>query len=229
MQYTIIGKNMPALQVSLSQGESMYTQSGGMAWMGQGIDMETNMKGGFLKSLGRMVSGDSLFMATYTCTAPSGEIAFVPNFIGTIQAVEVGKGPNIICQKSAFLCAQPTVDLAVVFAKKFSAGLFGGEGFLLQKLSGSGMAFLELDGDVVSYDLQPGQVMRVDTGHIAAFEESVAYEIETVKGFKNVLFGGEGLFLAKLTGPGKIWLQTFTLPGFAQTLIPFLPKNNSNS
>jgi len=227
LNYKVFGANLPAVSISLNAGESIYTQSGGMSWMDSGITMETNMKGGLMKGLGRMLSGDSLFMATYTASRPDQEIVVASSFPGSIIAVDVTNHP-IIAQKSAFLCAQPTVGLSAHLTKGIGAGLFGGEGFILQRLSGAGAVFLEIDGSLVERVLAPGEVVKVDTGNVAAFEETVQYQAEMVKGFKNILFGGEGLFLTTLTGPGRIWLQTMTLPGFAKSLIPFLPKPSSN-
>ena len=223
LDYTIFGDNLPAISIKLSPGESIYTQSGGMAWMDSGINMETGMQGGFKKGLGRMFSGESLFMATYTSSEPNQEIVISSTFPGHIVSIDIGQR-TIIGQKGAFLCAEPSVELSAYIVKGLKAGFFGGEGFVLQKMSGSGIVFLELDGSVVEKDLQAGQTLKVDTGSVAAFEESVDYQVEMVKGFKNVLFGGEGLFLTTLTGPGKVWLQTMNLPGFAKSLIPFLPK-----
>ncbi len=225
LDYKIFGGNLPAVSIRLNAGESIYTQSGGMVWMDGGIVMETNMKGGLMKGLGRMFSGDSLFMATYTSTAPKQEIAVANTFPGTIIDLDMN-GNAIIAQKSAFLCAQPDVTLSAHITKSIGAGLFGGEGFVLQRLSGFGKVFLEIDGSLVKRTLAPRETIRVDTGNVAAFDESVNYQAEMVKGFKNILFGGEGLFLTTLTGPGRVWLQTMTLPGFAKQLIPFLPKSN---
>lgn len=227
LNYKIFGENLPAVSIHLNPGESIYTQSGGMTWMDVGITMETNMKGGLMKGLGRMFSGDSLFMATYTANRPNQEIVIASTFPGSIAAVEL-TGRSIIAQKSAFLCAQPAVTLSAYVTRGLGAGLFGGEGFILQRLSGVGTALIEIDGSLVERILAPGETIKVDTGNVAAFEESVAYQAEMVKGFKNILFGGEGLFLTTLTGPGKVWLQTMTLPSFAKSLIPFMPKSGSN-
>lgn len=226
LNYKIFGDNLPAVSIKLNEGESIYTQSGGMAWMDSGITMSTNMQGGFMKGLGRMFSGESLFMATYTSNASNQEIVIASTFPGHIISIDVGQTP-IIGQKGAFLCAEPSVILSSFIVKGIGAGLFGGEGFVLQRMNGSGIVFLELDGSVVERVLAPGETIKVDTGNVAAFEESVKYQAEMVKGFKNVLFGGEGLFLTTLTGPGKVWLQTMTMPGFARQIIPFLPKAGS--
>ena len=225
MKYRIIGETMPAIEVMFdAAGESMYTQSGGMAWMSEGIEMNSNMRGGLGKSIGRMFSGESLFMASYKALQPGATIAFASTVAGTILPVDVAASGGMICQKGAFLCAQDSVNLSVTFSKKFSAGLFGGEGFILQKLEGQGMAFLEVDGDKVERVLQPGEVIKVDTGNVVAFESTVNYEIETVKGLKNIFLGGEGLFLTKLTGPGKIILQTQNFNEFAGRIIRMVPS-----
>lgn len=226
LKYKVFGANLPAVSIYLDAGQSIYTQSGGMAWMANGITMQTNMKGGLMKGIGRMLSGDSLFIATYTSNAPKQEITIASSFPGAIVDINLS-GNSIIAQKSAFLCAQPSVTLSAYVTKSIGAGLFGGEGFILQRLAGFGHVFFEIDGSLVERVLAPGEKLRVDTGNVAAFEESVTYKAEMVKGFKNILFGGEGLFLSTLTGPGKVWLQTMTLPGFAKRMIPFLPKSNN--
>lgn len=226
MKYNIFGGNLPAVTITLNNGESIYTQSGGMTWLTDNIVMNTNMKGGFFKGLGRMLTGESVFMATYTAQADGAEITLASSFPGSIVAVDISNG-NMIIQKSAFLCAQPTVELSMYVNKNIGSGFFGGEGFVLQKLSGKGLAFFEIDGACCEKELASGEVLKVDTGNVAAFEEQVKYEVEKVKGFKNVLFGGEGLFLTKLTGPGKVWLQTMTMPSFAERIIPFLPTGSN--
>ncbi len=224
MKYRVIGDTMPAVEVEFdAPGESMYTQSGGMAWMSEGIEMATNAKGGLMKGIGRMFAGESLFMATYKAQRAGATIAFASTVAGRVLPVDVGATGGLICQKGAFLCAQEGVNLNVTFSKKFSAGLFGGEGFILQDLSGSGMAFLEVDGDMVDKDLAPGEVLKVDTGNVVAFERSVKYEVETVKGLGNIFFGGEGLFLTKLTGPGHVILQTQNIAEFAGRIARFIP------
>ena len=222
MHYEIFGGNLPAVTVDLENGEAIYTQSGGMTWMSAGINMETNMKGGLMKGLGRLLTGDSMFMATYTATGGGQSITFASTFPGNIIALDVAQGPYV-CQKSAFLCAQPNVELSVYVTKGIKSGLFGGEGFLLQELKGNGMVFLEMDGSVKEIELAPGEKLKVDTGNVAAFEQRVKYSAEMVKGFKNILFGGEGLFLTTVEGPGKVWLQTMTAPSLATKLVPFMP------
>ena len=225
MQYRIIGDTMPAVEVLFdAPGESMYTQSGGMAWMSEGITMDSNMKGGLGKSIGRMFSGESLLMATYKAERAGSMVAFASTVAGEVLPVDVGANGGMICQKGAFLCAQESVSLNVTFTKKFSAGLFGGEGFILQDISGTGMVFLEIDGNKVEKNLAPGEVLKVDTGNVVAFERSVNYEIETVKGLKNIFMGGEGLFLTKLIGPGKVILQTQNFNEFAGRIIRMVPS-----
>ena len=225
MKYRIVGSTMPAVEVVFdTAGESMYTQSGGMAWMSDGIEMNTNTNGGFLKGVGRMFAGESLFMANYTATRPGASIAFASTVAGEIFPVNIGETGGLICQKGAFLCAEPGVNLNITFTKKFSAGFFGGEGFILQDITGNGMVFLEIDGDKVIKDLQPGEVIKVDTGNVVGFDKSVTYEIETVKGLKNIFLGGEGLFLTKLTGPGRVILQTQNFNEFAGRVARMIPS-----
>lgn len=225
MEYKIIGNTIPAVEIGMNQGETMFTQSGGMSWQSDGIEMSTNARGGVLKGLGRMFSGESMFMAHYKALRDGASIAFASTVPGSIVPVQVGNSNGLILQKGAFLCAEDSVELETVFTKKLSAGFFGGEGFILQKLTGNGMAFLEIDGDIVQRDLKPGEVLKVDTGNVAAFAPTVGYEIETVKGMGNILFGGEGLFLTKLTGPGKVILQTMNFAEFAGTIAARIPSN----
>lgn len=228
MKYRIIGNTMPAVEVLFDfPGESVYTQSGGMTWMSDGIEMTTNTRGGFMKGISRMFTGESLFMATYTAQRPGAVIAFASTVAGQILPVDVGANGGLICQKGAFLCAQNSVNLNITFSKKFSSGLFGGEGFILQDISGSGLAFLEIDGDMVERNLAPGEVLKVDTGNVVGFERSVSYEIEMVKGLGNIFFGGEGLFLTKLTGPGRVILQTQNIAEFAGRIAQFIPTKSN--
>jgi len=224
MQYQIIGQTVPAVECTLMRGESMFTQSGGMIWQTEGLKMTTNARGGIGKSIGRLFAGESMFMANYTAEADNVRIAFGSTVPGSVIAVDVAQTP-LICQKGAFLCAEQSVQLDVTFTKKITSGLFGGEGFILQKLSGTGVAFLEIDGDIVTYDLAPGQVLKVDTGNVVAFSPDVQYEIETVKGLGNILLGGEGLFLTRLTGPGRVILQTQNFNDFAGRIIAKVPKS----
>lgn len=224
MQYKIVGKTVPTVEVTLNRGESMYTQRGGMSWQTQGIKMQTNARGGVMKSLGRMFAGESMFMSTYTAEIDNAQIAFATTVPGDIKAINMSEIPNgITVQKGAFLCAEPNVELKVTFSKRFSAGLFGGEGFILQKAQGKGMLFLEIDGDPIEKELAPGEILKVDTGNVVAFENTVSYEIETVKGLGNILLGGEGLFLTRLVGPGKVIIQSQNFGDFAGKIISMIP------
>ena len=228
MKYEIWGSSMPAVTLTLASGESIYTQSGGMTWMSDGISMTTNARGGFGKSIGRMFMGESIFMVTYTAQRSESTITLASTLPGTIKAFRITPGYELIAQKQSFLCATQGVELSVKWTRRMGAGLFGGEGFILESIKGEGLVFFEIDGSIKEYDLAPGEVLKVDTGNVAMFESTVSYDIETVKGFKNVFFGGEGLFLTKLTGPGKVWLQTMTIPGLAARLAPYLPSNNND-
>lgn len=223
MEYYITGEMMQTLDIRLQPGEAIYTESGGMAWMTGDIEMSTDTRGGLLKGLGRSLAGESLFMTTYRCRSGAGMVVFTPEAPGKILALDLAPGQSMICQKDAFMCAVESVTLEMHFRKRLGAGLFGGEGFVLQKLTGPGLAFAEIAGELREYTLQAGQVMRVDPGHIALYEPTVDYDIERVKGVKNILFGGEGLFLATLKGPGKIWLQSMPLSNLAGKLAPYLP------
>lgn len=227
MKYEVQGTTMQTLDIFLSAGESIFTESGGMAWMRGDIDMNTNTRGGLLKGLARSLSGESLFLTTYTCKSGQAMITFTPEAPGSIVPVPLQPGESRICQKDAFMVAEHTVSLEIHFRKKLGAGLFGGEGFILQKLTGPGIAWVEIAGEVREYKLQAGEMMKVDPGHIAMYEPSVNYDITTVKGVKNMLFGGEGLFLATLTGPGKIWLQSLPLSNLASKLMQHMPVKSS--
>jgi uncharacterized protein (TIGR00266 family) len=218
MEYKIHGTVMQALEVTLAQDESIYTEAGGMAWMTDGIDMKTSGKGGFSKALGRVLSGESLFLTTYTCRTPQGMITFTPESPGKVIPLNLKAGFSMICQKDAFMCAEESVELAMHFRKKIGAGLFGGEGFILQKLTGPGLAFVEIAGEVQMVDLAAGEKLKIDPGHIAMYEPTCNYDIEMIKGVMNWLGGGEGLFLATVTGPGKVWLQTMPLSNLAGSL-----------
>ncbi len=228
MEYKIEGTVMQTLEVNLRQGESIYTESGGMAWMRGNITMETNTRGGVMAGLGRALAGESLFMTTYTCQSPDGLIVFTPEVPGKVLDVQLSSGQSLICQKDTFMCAQESVKLEMHFRKKLGAGLFGGEGFILQKLTGPGIAFVEIPGEVREYDLPANAVMRVDPGHIAMFEPTVSYDIERVKGLKNIFFSGEGLFLATLKGPGKVWMQSLPLSNLAAKLSRYMPVKHGS-
>ena len=224
MNYEIVGEPMPVVICHLAGGESMITERGSMVWMSPNLQMQTSA-GGLGKAFGRMFSGESIFLNTYT-TQGDGMIAFGSSFPGSIRAVEITPEHPVVVQKSGFLAAEPGVELSVFFQKKLGAGFFGGEGFIMQKLSGRGMAFLEVDGYAVEYELRAGQQMVVDTGNLAMVDAACSIEIQSVKGVKNALFGGEGLFNTVVTGPGRIVLQTMPVSGVAAALAPFFPSGN---
>lgn len=224
MEYKINGTVMQSLECYLTQGESMYTESGGMAWMSQGIEMATNTRGGLMSGLGRAISGESLFMTTYTCTVSQGFVAFTPEAPGKVVDMKLEAGQSLICQKDAFMCAENSVKMEMHFRKRLGAGFFGGEGFILQKVTGPGTVFLEIPGEVRGYTLKAGQTLKVDPGHIAIFEPSVSYDVAMVKGVSNILFSGEGLFLATLTGPGRVWLQTMPIANLAGKIAKYIPS-----
>ncbi|OPL09277.1 MAG: hypothetical protein AVO33_07375 [delta proteobacterium ML8_F1] len=222
MKYEIRGSTMPVVMMSLESGESVFTESGGMGWMSDTVEMSTNLEGGLFGGLTRKLSGESLFMTTYTARG-TAHIAFPTSMPGNIIAMELKNNESLVCQKKSFLVADRSVTLEMHFRKKLGTGLFGGEGFILQKVTGPGQVFFEIDGETVEHVLAPGERLKVDTGHIAIIEPTVDYSIEMVKGFKNILFGGEGLFLATLTGPGRVWLQTMPIQNLAREIIPFIP------
>lgn len=229
MRYETKGTILPVLDITLSAGESVFTESGGMTWMVGDITMATSTRGGLMKGLVRSMSGESIMMTTYRCEGAEGVVTFAPEAPGSVVVVELAEGESRICQKDAFMVAEESVKLESHFRKKLGAGLFGGEGFILQKLTGPGIAFVEITGDVIVRDLQAGETIKVDPGHLAMYEPSVGYDIERVKGVKNILFGGEGLFLATMTGPGKVWLQSFTIANLASKIAKSLPKQQAQT
>lgn len=218
MRYVIEGENLPVVICYLQNGESMITEKGAMSWMTPNITMETGMDGGLGRAIGRAFSGESMFMNHFTCHGGEGMIAFASSFPGRILALPIAPGNNLIVQKTAFLAAERSVQLSTHFSRKLSTGFFGGEGFIMQKLSGNGTAFVEIDGHVAEYELAPGQSLLIDSGHLAAMTESVQMTVETVKGLKNMVFGGEGLFNTRVTGPGHVWLQTMPFSKLAGEL-----------
>ena len=224
MKYEIKGNELPVVICYLEGGESMITERGSMSWMSPNMKMETTSNGGIGKALGRMFAGEALLQNRYTATGGNGMIAFASSFPGQIRPWEIGPGREVIVQKSGFLAAEESVELSVFFQKKLGAGLFGGEGFIMQRLSGQGMAFLEFDGHVVEYNLQPGQQIVIDTGYLAAMDATCNMEIKSVPGLKNMVFGGEGIFNTLITGPGRVWLQTMPLSGVAAEILKFMPS-----
>ena len=226
MQYKIEGTPLPVVICQLDRGECMMTEKGSMSWMTPNMRMETTSNGGIGKALGRMLAGDSIFQNRYTAEGGEGMIAFASSFPGTILPVEITPDRPVIVQKSAFLAGVESVDISLFLQKKLGAGFFGGEGFIMQKLSGKGIVFVEIDGSTVEYDLAPGQQMIVDTGYLAMMDATCSMDITAVKGAKNMFFGGEGAFNTVITGPGKIVLQTMPVNSVAGALIPFMPSGN---
>ncbi len=215
MNYKIVGDVMQALQIDLRSGEEIFAEAGAMLYMGPGIELQARMQGGIVKGLMRkFLAGESMFMSIFRCHAGEGKMALANPIAGKIVPLEL-HGNTILAERNAFLCGIGNVDLSIAFTKRFGAGLFGGEGFILQKLSGHGMVFLHAGGNVVEFDLAPGEQLKVDTGCIVSMAETVQYDIQFVGGFRNALFGGEGLFYAVLTGPGHIVLQTLPFSRFA--------------
>ena len=225
MQYEIKGDTLPVVILYPNAGESIITEGGAMSWMSPNMQMQTS-GGGFGKMLGRAFSGESIFQNIYTAQGGPGMIACASSFPGSIEAFQITPGSSMILQKSAFLCAEAGVQLSVHFQKRLGAGFFGGEGFILQKISGQGLCFAEFDGCVVKYQLQPGQQLIVDTGNLAAMTESCTMDIKTVPGIKNALFGGEGLFNTVITGPGTVWLQSMSVASLAGLISRYIPKSN---
>lgn len=225
MRYEVQGETLPVVVCYLDGGEKMITERGSMSWMSPNMQMETSTNGGVGKAFGRMFSGEAMFQNIYTSQGGNGMIAFASSFPGSIKPFEVGPGQEYIFQKGAFLASEASVQLSVHFHKKVASGLFGGEGFILQKVSGQGIAFAEFDGHVVEYDLQPGQNIVIDTGHLAAMTASCQMEIQTIPGLKNIVFGGEGLFNTVIKGPGRVWLQTMPVSSVASALRPYLPSS----
>ena len=222
MRYRIEGTPLPVVICELNAGEQMITERGSMSWMSPNMKMETTSNGGIGKVLGRMFSGEAMFQNRYTAMGGPGMIAFASSFPGTILAVEITPDRPLIVQKSAFLASTTGVELSVFFQKKLSAGFFGGEGFIMQKLTGHGVAFLEIDGYTVEYDLAPGERLIVDTGYLATMDASCSMDIQSVPGVKNMLFGGEGIFNTVIIGPGKIRLQTMPINSVASSIAPFV-------
>ena len=224
MKYEIKGGAFPVVVCELTDGERMITEKGSMVWMTPNMEMETT-GGGIGKMFSKAFSGESMFQNIYTARG-AGMITFGSSFPGKILPLQIAPGREMIVQKNAFLASEAGVELSIHFNKKLGAGFFGGEGFIMQRLSGSGMAFIEIDGELVEYDLAPGQKMVIDTGNVAGFEPTVSIEIQQVPGLKNKLLGGEGLFNTTLTGPGKIWLQTMPISNVAMAIRPFIPTGN---
>jgi uncharacterized protein (TIGR00266 family) len=228
MRYKIEGTTMQALSLVLEAGERVYSQTNSMAWMSPTIEMATHTGGGLLAGLKRTLGGGGFFVTDFTARA-AGHVAFAPRFPGTILARRLAPGESLICRKETFLCAEASVALSLAWQKRLGAGFFGGEGFILQKVTGPGTLFLDLSGEVVEMALEPGQQLLVHAGHVGVIEPSVSFDIQRVRGFRNILFGGEGLFLASLTGPGRVLLQTMPIINLAEEIARYLPGREAGS
>lgn len=226
MKYQIVGDTLPAVICQLEPGEKMITEGGGMSWMSPNMLMETTSNGGIGSMIGRMFSGEKAFQNVYTAQGGEGMIAFASCFPGSIRAFEIAPGQEMILQKSAFLAGEVGIEMSVFFNKKLGTGFFGGEGFIMQRISGQGTVFAEFDGHVVEYELAPGQQIVVDTGHLAAMTASCQMDIRSVPGVKNMLFGGEGIFNTIITGPGRVWLQTMPISNVAGVLRAYMPSGD---
>ncbi|BCI60158.1 TIGR00266 family protein [Solibaculum mannosilyticum] len=226
MKYEIQGTPLPAAICYLDAGERMITEKGAMAWMSPNMKMETTSNGGVGKMFGRMFSGEAMFQNVYTAEGGPGMIAFASSFPGSIRTVHITPSEGLIVQKSAFLASEVGVGLSIFFQKKLGSGFFGGEGFIMQHLTGQGVAFLEIDGYAIEYDLGPNESIVIDTGYLAAMSETCKMDIQKVKGVKNMLFGGEGVFNTLVTGPGKVILQTMPISQLAGVVRPFMPTGN---
>ena len=222
MRYELSGTTMQTVAIDLAPGETVYSQTNTMCWMNDQVEMNTNTGGGFFAGLKRTFGGGTLFVTDFTARG-DGHVAFAPRFPGTIRPIPLQAGQSIICRKETFLCAEKSVALEIAWQKRLGAGFFGGEGFILQKLTGPGTAFLDLSGEVVEKDLAPGERLLVHAGHVGAFDPSIDFDIQLVRGFKNILFGGEGLFLATLTGPGHVALQSMPILNLAEEIGRYLP------
>lgn len=224
MKYNVEGGSLPVAILQLEAGETVISESGGRTWMRGPITTETTSYGGVRKAIGRLFTGESLFMSRYVANGPA-EIAFASSFPGRIIVRELAPGQSIICQKSAFLCGMGPLELSVHFKKRLGTGFFGGEGFIMQRITGPGIVFLEVDGYSPEYDLAPGERLICDTGVLAAMDETCSMDIEVVRGAKNMFLGGEGIFNTVVTGPGKVYLQSMTVEKLARLMIPYLPRD----
>ena len=229
MRYKITGDNLQVVTVELNEGEKVYAEAGAMVYMSGNIKMEARARGGLLKGLKRMMMGESFFLTEFSPVGGSGLVAFAGNVPGTIKELKISPGREYIVQKDAFLCAEDSVELDIAFQKKLGAAFFGGEGFILERLHGDGVAFIHACGDFIEFDLREGQILEVDTGSVVGWESGVDFDIERVGGIKTALFGGEGLFLTTLKGPGKVILQSMNLPHLAAALRPYLPRETSGN
>ena len=229
MDYRIVGDVMQALEITLRQNEELFAEAGAMLYMGNGIELQAKMQGGIVKGLMRkFLAGESMFMSVFRCNAAQGNMALANPIAGRVFPLEL-RGNTILAERNAFLCGIGNIDLSIAFTKRFGAGLFGGEGFILQKLTGHGLVFLHAGGNMLEFDLAPGEQLRVDTGCIVSMADTVHYDIQYVGGFKNALFGGEGLFYAVITGPGHVTLQTLPFSRFANRIAAAIGSSQGES
>jgi uncharacterized protein (TIGR00266 family) len=228
MRYDLSGTTMQTVSIDLARGETVYSQTASMAWMSDGIRMDTHTGGGLFAGLKRAIGGGGLFITDFIADE-AGHVAFAPRFPGQIIPVNLASGQSLICRKETFLCAEKTVGLDIAFQQRLGAGFFAGEGFIMQRVTGPGTVFLDLSGEVVEKTLAPGERLRVQAGHIGMQEPSIEIDIQMMRGFKNILFGGEGLFLATLTGPGKIWLQSMPILNLAEEIARYMPSGEGGS
>jgi uncharacterized protein (TIGR00266 family) len=229
MEYEILGGSFPIVECTLNNGESMITQSGTMAWMDPTINMDTSSNGGIGKVVGRLFTKESLFQNIYTSTKDGSKIAFGTSVPGSIMAIKLEPGMSVICQKASFLASYGNIELSTFFNKKIGVGIFGGEGFIMQKLSGSGIVFIEIDGSNKEFQLAAGQKLILSTGYLVSMDETCSIDVQAVKGLKNIFLGGEGIFNTVITGPGKVIVQTMPLPRLSNSIAPYLPLSNHSS
>jgi uncharacterized protein (TIGR00266 family) len=232
MDHRIIGTTMPVLEMSLNPGDMIFAESGELSWISQTIAMQTStsaggQKGGFFAAVGRAMSGGTFFMTDYAAQGGPGLVAFAAKLPGQIIPLPLQGGPGLMVHRHGFMCATHGVQFSMGMQQKLGAGIFGGMGFMMQKLGGQGMAFVELHGEVVTYDLPPGNTIRVHPGHVGMYQETVQFNLTSVPGIKNALFGGDGLFLAALTGPGRVWLQSMCLSNLAHAISHYMPHQES--
>jgi uncharacterized protein (TIGR00266 family) len=228
MKYSITGDNLQFVTMEIENGETVWAEAGAMVYMSANMDMKAELQGGLFKGIKRKLAGESFMITNFTSQGGPGVVAFGGNAPGKIYAMDI-TGKDFLAQKDAFLCAEKSVNWEIAFQKKLGSTFFGGEGLILEKISGSGMVFFHACGDLVEMDLKPGQTYKIATAHVVGWESSVTYDIQAAGGIKTSMFGGEGFFLTTLTGPGKIVIQSMTLPQLADSLVPFLPHSSNSS
>jgi len=227
MEFKISGDNLQLVTIQLNPEEKIYAEGGSMVYMSGNMSMEAKMRGGLMKGIGRKFTGETAFLTEFTSQGGTGMVSFGGKTPGTIKDLDITPGKEFLAQKDAFLVAEDTIEMSVAFQKRLGSALFGGEGFIIQKYSGQGKMWIHASGDFVEFDLQPNQILKVDTGSVVGWDSTVNYEIERVKGVKTMFFGGEGIFITKLTGPGKVILQSLNVRELAQALLPYFPRNTS--